>query len=183
MPTIFKINFGTADLPLFNCSNHKLNLATRAAISIHHELTEIIKDLNKINASIRRSVQLNNAFKDQKCKLRLENLTRWSSSYLMLFSVKRAYDKNMFESIECPVTLEYIEQYLQILKSLFILSQQYQYNHSSIADVIPSLKQLINNLKTMEIEDPNKKKLCGYLVTNILEHYNYELNSVTYKVI
>ncbi len=55
MPTIFKINFGTADLPLFNCSNHKLNLATRAAISIHHELTEIIKDLNKINASIRQT--------------------------------------------------------------------------------------------------------------------------------
>jgi hypothetical protein len=73
MPSIFKINFGTADFPLFNCFNHKLNLAPRAAISIHHDLTEIIKNLNKINALIRRSVQLNNAFKDQKCKLRLEN--------------------------------------------------------------------------------------------------------------
>ena len=36
MPTIFKINFDTVDLPLFNCSNQQLNLATRAAVSIHH---------------------------------------------------------------------------------------------------------------------------------------------------
>jgi hypothetical protein len=180
--TDFKINLGTSDLPLFNCANHKLNLATRAAISIHRPLVKILKDLNKINSSIRRSVQLNRAFKEQKCRVRLENLTRWSSSYLMLLSVKKAYDKGLFESFGCPVSLQDIEKYLQILKPVYILSQQYQYNHSSIADVIPSLKQLMNNLSTM-IVDEKAQPLCGYLITNILEKFNHELNSSVYKVI
>jgi len=177
----FKINFGTSDLPLFNCVNQKLNLATRAAISIHRPLVDILKDLNKINSSIRQSVQLNRAFKEQKSRVRLENLTRWSSSYLLLLSVKKAYDKGMFESIGCPVSLQDIEKYLLILKPVYILSQQYQYNRSSITDVIPSLKQLINNLRTM-IVDENAQPLCGYLITNILEIFHHELNSSAYKV-
>ena len=100
----------------------------------------------------------------------------------MLLSVKKAYDKGLFESFGCPVSLQDIEKYLQILKPVYILSQQYQYNHSSIADVIPSLKQLMNNLSTM-IVDENAQPLCGYLITNILEKFNHELNSSVYKVI
>lgn len=180
--TDFKINLGTSDLPLFNCANHKLNLATRAAISIHRPLVDLLKNLNKINSSIRRSVQLNRAFKEQKCRVRLENLTRWSSSYLMLLSVKKAYDKGMFKNIDCSVPLEDVEKYLQILKPVYILSQQFQYNHSSVADVIPSLKQLMNNLSTMIVDD-NAQPLCGYLITNILEKFHHELNSSAYKVI
>ncbi len=57
-----KINFGSADLPRFSCANHKLNVAVRGAISIHHKFTQILKDLNKANSKIRRSVQLNHAF-------------------------------------------------------------------------------------------------------------------------
>jgi hypothetical protein len=72
--------------------------------------------------------------------------------------------------------------YLHILKPVYILSQQLQYNHSSIADVIPSLKQLMNNLSTM-IVDENAQPLCGYLITNILEKFHHELNSSVYKVI
>jgi hypothetical protein len=144
-------------------------------------LVDILKDLNKINSSIRQSVQLNRAFKEQKSRVRLENLTRWSSSYLLLLSVKKAYDKGMFESIGCPVSLQDIEKYLLILKPVYILSQQYQYNRSSITDVIPSLKQLINNLSTM-IVDENAQPLCGYLITNILEIFHHELNSSAYKV-
>ncbi len=100
----------------------------------------------------------------------------------MLLSVKKAYDKGLFKNIDCSVPLEDVEKYLQILKPVYILSQQYQYNHSSIADVIPSLKQLMNNLSTMIVDD-NAQPLCGYLVTNILEKFNHELNSSVYKVI
>ncbi len=71
----FEINFGSDHLPRFSCANHKLNIAVRGAISIHQQLTNILKDLNKQNAHIRRSIQLNYAFKSEKCKLRLENFT------------------------------------------------------------------------------------------------------------
>jgi hypothetical protein len=121
--TDFKIKLGSSSLPLFNCANHKLNLATHAAISIHRPLVDLLKNLSKINSSIRRSVQLNKAYKENKCRVRLENFTCWSSSYLMLLSVKKAYDKGIFKNIDCSVSLEYVEKCLQILKPVYILSQ------------------------------------------------------------
>lgn len=179
----FEINFGSDDLPRFSCANHKLNIAVRGAISIHRELTQILKDLNKTNAHIRRSIQLNYAFNLEKCKLRLENLTRWSSAYLMLLSVKKAYDKKMFNADNpCSVSLETVEIYIQILQPAYILSLQLQLNHSTIADVIPSVKQLINTYIQMELPE-TKRELCNYLVTALREKFYYELNSETYKVI
>ncbi len=178
-----QINFGSDDLPRFNCANHKLNIAVRGAISIHHEFTNILKSLNKTNAHIRRSIKLNYAFKQEKCKLRLENLTRWSTSYLMLLSVKKAYMKNMFnDDNPCSVDLATIEIYLQILKPAYILSQQFQFNHSSIADIIPSIKQLIHTYLQMDLPD-SKRSLCNYLITALREKFYYELNSDVYKVI
>jgi hypothetical protein len=60
--------------------------------------------------------------------LRIENLTRWSSTFLMLESVKRAYDKGAFDENEnifkhiftgyikiYPVESETINNYLRIL--------------------------------------------------------------------
>jgi len=87
------INFGSSEIPRFSCANHKLNLAVRAAIAIDIEFTQMLKDLNKANAHVRSSITLNNAFNLQKCKLGLENLTRWSSAYLMLLSVSKAFKK------------------------------------------------------------------------------------------
>ena len=145
------LTMGSDEIPRFCCANHKLNLSVRGAISIHEHLNETLKALNKSNSHIRRSIQLNNAFKDQKCKLRLENLTRWSSAYLMLLSVKKAYDKNMFnDQNPCPVDLDTVKTYLKILQPALILSTQFQYNHSSIVDVIPSVKQLIYRLQQMD---------------------------------
>ena len=91
-------------------------------------------------------------FNLEKCKLRLENLTRWSPSYLMLLSVKKAYDKNMFNADNpCSVSLEKeVEIYIQILQPAYILLLQLQLNYSTIADVIPSVKQLINTYIQME---------------------------------
>ena len=47
------------------------------------------------------------AFIVKKCRLRTENLTRWSSTFLMLESVKRAYDADAFSSENsCPIDIE-----------------------------------------------------------------------------
>ena len=84
---------------------------------------------------------MSRVFRKKKCRLRLENLTRWSSSYLLLESVKRAYDKNAFSEDDpekkCPVELDEIEVYLQILKPAYIFSISMQKNNSTIADLIP----------------------------------------------
>ena len=61
-----------------------------------------------------------------KCELRLENVTRWSSSYLMLMSVYNASEKNMFDDKNlCPIKLDDLEIYLQILKPAYILSNSF----------------------------------------------------------
>ena len=84
---------------------------------------------------------LSRVFRKKKCRLRLENLTRWSSSYLLLESVKKAYDANDFSEIEfekrCPIELNTVEIYLQILKPVYLLSISFQNNHSYIADTLP----------------------------------------------
>ena len=55
-------------------------------------------------------------FIEKKYRLRIENTTRWSSAFLMLEAVKRAYDRQAFsDENPCPVDLETIEIYLQIL--------------------------------------------------------------------
>lgn len=74
------------------CACHKLNLVIRGAIKKCNELKRIISILNKSNDHIRRSIELSRVFTNLKCRLRMENLTRWSSLYLLLESVKRAYD-------------------------------------------------------------------------------------------
>jgi hypothetical protein len=85
-------------------------------------------------------VNLARSFREKKCRLRIENVTRWSSAYLMLESVKKAYDRNAFNQsdpeMRCPVDRETVEIYLQILKPAYILNVSFQNNHSSIADVV-----------------------------------------------
>jgi hypothetical protein len=103
------LKIGETDVKKFNCGNHKLNIALRQAFELHEEFRDILKKINKCNSYIRNTIKLNKVnyfnvsfndktntikkiFKDKKCRLRIENLTRWSSTFLMLESVKRAYD-------------------------------------------------------------------------------------------
>ena len=57
-----------------------------------------MRKLSKSNSHIRRVVQLNKTFRLKKCRLRLNNSIRWSTLYLVLESVKRAYDRKAFNS-------------------------------------------------------------------------------------
>ncbi len=104
-----KIKIGSSNLPRFCCACHKLNLAVRHPIESHGAICKILSKINSSNASIRRLVKLNNVFADKKCRLRIENLTRWSSSFLMLESVKRAYNKGAFndenEELRCHLKI------------------------------------------------------------------------------
>lgn len=91
-PTL-EITLGTSQLPRFCCACHKMNLVVRKAIEENKQLLNIVKALSASNSYIRNNVSLARTFRDKQASLRIENLTRWSSTYLMLESVKRAYDR------------------------------------------------------------------------------------------
>ncbi|RNA38909.1 hypothetical protein BpHYR1_038624 [Brachionus plicatilis] len=103
------VELGVNKVPRFSCACHKANLAVRHAISLH-KIGDDLKKLNLVNSHIRKSIQLNKTFNKSKARLRLENATRWSSAFLMLESVKRAYDKELFneenEDLTCPLILK-----------------------------------------------------------------------------
>ena len=135
-----KINLGSADIPRYQCANHKLDIVGRKAVRLHRELRDICRKLNRSNARCRKVIKLSRVFRKKKCRLRLESKTRWSTFYLLLLSAKKAYDKGAFNlMVQCPISLQTIETYLQILKPLYLLNVSFQSDHSAIADVIPGI--------------------------------------------
>jgi len=115
---------GTSEIVRFQCACHKMNIAVRTSIANHQPFLELIRSLNNQIASIKKSIRLSHNFTLLKCRLRLENATRWSSTYMMLESIKKAFDRNAFKDVTLPI--KEIEIYLQILKPAYILSLNWQ---------------------------------------------------------
>ena len=140
---VIDLEIGSTEIPRFSCMNHKLNLAVRKAISLHYELDEMLNDINKACARIRRSVKLSSPFREKRCRLRCENTTRWSSSFLMLEAVLRAFKKGLFvddsadEETTFPYRQSIIESYYLILRECHLLNLEFQKFDSSIGEVIP----------------------------------------------
>ncbi len=62
-----------------------------------------------------------------------DDLGRILSKIFVLFASLRvllAYDKNIFETIHCPVSREEVETYLSFLKPAYLFSIQLQYQDS-----------------------------------------------------
>jgi hypothetical protein len=134
-----KINLGSDDLPRYQCGNHKLDIVGRKAVKSHPQLLNITKKINKSNVHFKKVIKLSKIFRENKCRLRLESKTRWSTFYLLLLSVKKAYAKGCFNenNLECPVSIASIDLYWAILKPLYMLNISWQSNHSTIADIVP----------------------------------------------
>ncbi len=101
----------------------------------------------------------------------------------MLESIQRAYKSSLFNNNDCvcPVSLEDIETYLQILKPAYLVSNGFQKNDCSISTVIPSIQRLICMWSRMELPI-EKKRLCKLLVITVKTKFSFELNSDVYKV-
>jgi hypothetical protein len=185
----FKISLkGSNSIPRFSCAAHKLDLVIRHAIEDEPTLKDIIKTLNESNASVRQKIYQNRIFHDLKCRLKLSQLTRWASDYLLLASVKRAYEKGAFSAseVECPVSLEtLVDAYIQILAPAYDFCLALQYDHASISEVNPGVLCLMNIWMTMEhhSENQNIKDFCHLLVYYLKLKFNYELTSPIYHVI
>ena len=90
----FKLKFGSCDgltINRFSCVCHKANIAMRKAIKSCKKMSNDLAKLRKFTASVRKSNSKSESFKIQKCRLRCENDTRWSSAFLNLCSVLKAY--------------------------------------------------------------------------------------------
>ena len=135
------IRLGTDILPRYKCADHKLDLVVKKSIKKHSELSNMITKLNTSNKHFKRVCKLSKIFREKKCRLRLQGKQRWSLVYLILESTKKAHEKKAFDQEDpercCPISLEKIELYLQILKPLYLLNISLQSNHSTIADTIP----------------------------------------------
>ena len=100
----------------------------------------------------------------------------------MLESVKRAYDKNAFnDEIVCPVDLNSIEIYLQILNPAYRISLGFQKNSSTIVDVLAYLLQLIEIWNKLDVPAA-PKRLCKLLIACLKNKFQVEFNSPAYKV-
>lgn len=78
------LEISSSILPHYCCSAHKMNIAVRRAIKSNLYLVEILKKLSKFAAKTKRSINIAKIYIEKKSKLRIENPTRWSSSFLMI---------------------------------------------------------------------------------------------------
>ena len=178
----FKINLGTAECPRFSCACHKCNIAVRMAIKKCPSLTRVLAKLSKYAGAVKNSINLYKLHISKKARLRIENDTRWASSFLLLEAFQRAYIRNAFPAEKpCPVPLKTIEMYMQILMPAFKFSLLMQRTTSTIADVVPNVLMMLSKWNRMEVGG-NCSLLCDSL-TNAFKHkFNYELNSPVYAV-
>jgi hypothetical protein len=170
-------------LNITSFSNFSVSHIITRAISRHSFIKDIIKTLNSSNVETKRAISLNKIFSNKKCRLRIENLTRWSSTYLMLEAVKRAYDRGAFDEAKpCPIEIDIVEVYLQILAPAYLVSIGFQSKHSLIADVLIAVRRLKFTLENMNVEG-EARAFCNILCEYFDEKFEYEMNSPIYKVI
>jgi hypothetical protein len=134
------INLGSTDIFRISCANHKINLAIRTAITNHQAISDIFKKMNSFCDKMRSTIAKNNVFKEFKCRMRIENNTRWGSAFIILEVYKKAFERGIFENIEdctLPFHISVIDLILLILKPIYIMSINFQSMRSTIGDVIP----------------------------------------------
>ena len=170
-------------MPRISCANHKTNLAVKSAMKKHKTIVQHVKKLNSFINSIRKSVQLTKIFANEKCRLRLENLTRWGSTFLMLERVQKAFNKGLFDNHTLPVSINVINNYLKILKHPYLFSTSLQRDTCTISEVIPTILKLINQIRLMsEKTTQSGKSLCGLLIEQLKIRFEFELESEIYQV-
>ncbi len=80
-----------------------------------------IRRINLWITSTRKTVELTKSFANAKCRQRLDNETRWDSTFLMLEQIVKAEKINLFDEIKdqysCLVSLAVIKNFLFKSKS------------------------------------------------------------------
>jgi hypothetical protein len=108
----------------------------------------------------------------------------------MLERLKKANKKGVFDNIEVsnklPVSIDFINSYLKILKSAYLVNVYFQRDSSTIAEVIPAVLKLINDWEAIIKKDnvsSSCKTFCKLLIEELKRRFDYELNSEIYQVL
>jgi hypothetical protein len=94
-----EIEIGSTKIPRYSCSAHKCNIAVRKSIQQEDAVSNTLVSLSKHASDSRKSNKLSEIHYKTKSRLRTDNKTRWSSSFIMLNSFLKAYDRNAFQGI------------------------------------------------------------------------------------
>ena len=175
---------GSTNIPRYSCACHKANLAIRKAIKQSSYFSDLLSTLSRHASTIKKSIVLSNRHNKNKCKIHRQQFTRWSSSFMMLFSYLKSYKRCIFNDYnKCPVSEEEIEKYIQILLPMYIFTNDIQSKTSNISCIIPSLLSIIYaNLDRMVLADANQSEFRDNLIYFIKQKFEYEMNSKVYLV-
>ncbi|RNA13112.1 zinc finger BED domain-containing DAYSLEEPER-like [Brachionus plicatilis] len=177
------IQLGTNNVPRYSCAAHKINLAVRSSIKSVGAFVKILSKLSNYRCKYIRSSVLCYDFSAKKAKLRCENGTRWSSSYLMLVSFYLAFEKNAFNLGNlCPISQNKIIDYLKILHPLYMLSLFCKMTDWHIGDLLPSLIVIIHATFNTNQVRGNIKKLVDELINSFKRRFNFEIESKIYQL-
>ena len=146
-----------------------------------------IRKINIRITKIRKSVELSKVFASAKWRQRLDNDTRWGSTFLMLEQIVKAEQKNLLDEIKdecpCPISLAVIKNYLAILKPAYFFNIGLQRQSTSIAEIIPSVTKCISEWDFIkEKTSSSGKQLCELLISEFKTRFDYELKSHLYLV-
>jgi hypothetical protein len=110
------LEIGSNKVARYNCAAHKMNLVIRKAIKRNPHLSKLLISLSKLKTNVKKSIHKSKLHRNKRANLVKQNFTRWSSSFMMLFSYYKAYHRGVFTNEhECPVSKDEIGDYLQIL--------------------------------------------------------------------
>ena len=99
-------------------------------------MSQALNLLSSYSAKHKNSISRVKLSIKRKARLRIENKTRWSSSYLVLESHHKGYLRDILPAdFPCPVKFADIDYYLQILLPALQFNLIMQKTKSSIADV------------------------------------------------
>ncbi len=172
------IEIGSGDLAPFNCANHKLDNSIRGAILKHPIVSQNLKIINKFCVDMRNVTEFNVIFVELKCRLKLENDTRWGSAFLALEIVKIAFNRGAFNSVDFQISIKTVEMYLMILRPAYILNLTFESLNSSIADHIPQINNLLQQWDKMKTKvSTHGQQFISLLQDEIKTRFAKELNS------
>lgn len=145
----------------FDCFLHKLQLCIKDGLcSGFHNLPKLLESVKKIIRKVRKSTVQRNYFVELQKSLDLpENVliknieTRWNSTYLMLnrfLKNKDAISILTHEDFSLPkislVEWDILESVVDLLKPLYIATQELQSRKATIATVLPIYKVIFRTL-------------------------------------
>ena len=138
--------------------------------------------LSKYSASHKNSINRMQMSIKKKARLRIANKTRWSSEFLVLISHHKAYKRGVFTDLHpCPVKMEALEIYIQILMPAFTFNLVMQRTYSSICDVLPALTIMLSKWSRMKVPD-KYRDLCKNLIAAFKHKFKEEMSSPIYAV-